>query len=59
LYNLKEDIGEQNNLVKQMPERVRKLKKMLSNWRSEVNAQMLTPNPSYNPKKAKKSNRQK
>jgi uncharacterized sulfatase len=59
LYNLKEDIGEQNNLVKQMPERVRKLKKMLSNWRSEVNAQMLTPNPNYNPKKAKKSNRQK
>jgi arylsulfatase A len=59
LYNLKKDIGEQNNLAKKMTEKVEKLKKMLSNWRSEVNAQMLTPNPSYNPQKAKKSGKRK
>jgi len=59
LYNLKKDIGEQNNLAKQMPEKVEQLIKMLANWRSEVDAQMLMPNPDYDPKKAKKSNKQK
>ncbi|MFC1604003.1 sulfatase [Planctomycetota bacterium] len=57
LYNLKSDIGEQNNLAKKMPKRVEQLKKMLSDWRSEVNAQILSPNPNYNPQKAKKSNK--
>ena len=55
LYNLREDISERSNLAKKMPERVENLKKMLYNWRSEVNAQMLTPNPAYNPQKAEKS----
>jgi uncharacterized sulfatase len=59
LYNLKKDIGEQNNLAKKMPERVEKLKKMLSNWRREVNAQMLTPNPNYDSRKAKRSGKRK
>jgi uncharacterized sulfatase len=59
LYNLKEDIGEQNNLVKKMPKRVENLKKMLSNWRSKVNAQILTPNPNYDSRKAKKSGKRK
>ncbi len=59
LYNLKKDIGEQNNLTKQMPGKVEQLKKMLSDWRTEVGAQMLSPNPNYNPKKARKSNKQK
>jgi len=58
LYNLKEDIGEQNNLTKEMPDKTRELKKMLENWRNKVNAQMPTPNPNYNPRKAKKSKRQ-
>jgi arylsulfatase A len=59
LYNLKNDIGEQNNLAKRMSERVEQLKKMLSNWRSEVNAQMLSPNPDYDSEKAKKSGKRK
>jgi len=58
LYNLKQDIGEQNNLAKKMPEKTRELKELLANWRNEVNAQMLTPNPNYNPQKAKKSKNQ-
>ena len=57
LYNLKEDIAEQKNLAKEMPEKTKELKKMLENWRNKVNAQMLTPNPNYNPQKAKKSKR--
>ena len=59
LYNLKQDIGEQNNLAKQLSQKTRELKELLANWRKKVNAQMLTPNPSYNPQKAKKSKRQK
>ena len=59
LYNLKEDIGEQNNLAKKMPERVEQLKKMLYNWRSKVSAQILTPNPNYDSRKAKKSGKRK
>jgi uncharacterized sulfatase len=59
LYNLKEDIGEQNNLARQMPEKLDELRKMLSNWRDKVGAQMLTPNPNYDPQKAKKSKKQK
>jgi arylsulfatase A len=59
LYNLKKDIGEQNNLAKKMPEIVEKLKMMLSNWRIEVNAQILTPNPNYDSRKAEKSGKRK
>ena len=55
LYNIKKDIGEQNNLAKEMSEKTRELKKMLENWRNRVNAQMLTPNPNYDPQKAKKT----
>jgi arylsulfatase A len=58
LYNLKQDIGEQDNLAERMPEKTTELKEMLSAWRTKVNAQMLTPNPNYNPKKAKKSGKQ-
>ena len=57
LYNLKQDIGEQNNLAKKMPEKTSELRELLTNWRNKVNAQMLTPNPNYNPQKAKKSKR--
>jgi uncharacterized sulfatase len=55
LYNLRKDIGEQNNLAKKMPKKVEELSKMLSNWRNKVNAQMLAPNPNYDSKNAKKS----
>jgi len=57
LYNLKQDIGEQNSLAKKMPEKTSELRELLTNWRNKVNAQMLTPNPNYNPQKAKKSKR--
>ena len=58
LYNLKEDIGEQNNLSRKMPEKARRLKDMLAAWRGEVNAQTLAPNPNYNPQRARKSGKQ-
>ncbi len=55
LYNLKNDIAEQNNLAEKMPEKTRQLKDMLANWRKKVGAQIMTPNPDFNPEKAKKS----
>ncbi len=47
LYNLKEDIGEENNLAKRMPEKADELRKRLDAWRKAVDAQMPTPNPKY------------
>lgn len=38
LYNLKDDIGEANNLALQHPEKVKQLTKELEDWRKEVNA---------------------
>ena len=55
LYNLKEDIGERDNLTQKMPEKTRRLKDMLATWRNKVGAQVLSPNPNYDPKKARKS----
>jgi arylsulfatase A-like enzyme len=46
LYNLKEDIGEMNNLAVSMPEKTAQLHKMLKTWRDEVSARC----PSRNPK---------
>ncbi|MEN8126710.1 MAG: sulfatase [Planctomycetota bacterium] len=45
LYNLKEDIGEKNNLAGKMSEKAGELKAMLDKWLKEVDAKMPTPNP--------------
>lgn len=47
LFNLKEDLGEQNDLAQSNPEKVKELKDRLHQWRDEVNAQMMPPNPDY------------
>ncbi len=50
LYNTKEDIGEQHNLAKQFPEKVKELHKRLEEWRQQVHAPIPTEkNPKYNP----------
>ena len=51
LYNLKEDIGEANDLAAEMPEKVAELKAKLAAWREEVGAQIPTENPNYDPGK--------
>ena len=43
LFDLDRDIGEQNNLVNSEPEIARQLKKMLHDWRGEVDAKMPYP----------------
>lgn len=43
LYNLKEDIGEQNDLAAQQPERVAQMRAQLHDWYESVDAQFLQP----------------
>ena len=51
MYNLKEDIGEQNNLAEKMPEQRQRLYKLLTDWRKQTNAPIpTTPNPRYDPR---------
>jgi arylsulfatase A-like enzyme len=50
LYNIKQDIGEKNNLADKMPGKAAELHKMLTDWRKDVDAKMPTPNPDYKPK---------
>jgi arylsulfatase A-like enzyme len=48
LYNLKQDLGEQNNLAADMPELAQKLHKELNDWQAETKAPIsTTPNPEY------------
>ncbi len=49
LYNLKEDIGERNNLAGKRPEKAARLRRMLDDWRKAVKAVMPKPNPDYRP----------
>jgi arylsulfatase A-like enzyme len=47
LYNLKNDIGEKNNLAEAMPEKAGELRQMLHEWRNKVDVQMPKPNPEF------------
>ena len=40
LYNLREDIGEKNDLAARMPDKAAELRKLLADWRKAVGAQM-------------------
>lgn len=48
LYHLGDDIGEQNNLAEQRPEKTQELREMLVQWRESIGAPVPTePNPHY------------
>ena len=49
LYNLEDDLSETANLAAEHPELVAKLQKELDAWRRAVGAQMMKPNPGYDP----------
>ena len=51
LFNLKNDIGEQNDLAESEPEKARELSDMLHKWLKDIDAQMMPPNPDYSPVK--------
>ncbi len=50
LFNLREDIGEQNDLSRDEPEKAAQLRTMLHTWRTGVSARMMEPNPDYVPR---------
>jgi arylsulfatase A-like enzyme len=45
LYNLKDDLGEKNNLADKMPDKAKELREMLARWRQEVGARTPTRAP--------------
>lgn len=49
LYNVRDDIGEKNDLAAKMPEKVVAMRQQLHDWRQSVGAKMPTPNPNYDP----------
>lgn len=51
LYNLKDDIGEHENLTQVNPEKAGELKQILDDWRNDLNVKFPTPNPNYDPDK--------
>lgn len=51
LFDLVEDMGEQKNLAKKMPELTTALYDKLKKWRKSVNAQEMTRNPNYQAKR--------
>jgi hypothetical protein len=51
LFDLGADISERNDLSRQMPEKVKQLDGLLATYLAEVDAQMATPNPDYDPDK--------
>lgn len=49
LYNLQADIGEDNELSEEMPEKVKELDRVINNLVEETGAKLPISNPDYNP----------
>jgi arylsulfatase A-like enzyme len=50
LYNLKDDLGEKNNLAGTMPEKAQELHRLIKEWRKSIDAPVTTEkNPDYDP----------
>jgi arylsulfatase A-like enzyme len=55
LYNLRDDLGQTNNLAQKLPDKTKELHTRLAAWRQEINAPMPTKNTEQGqPAKAKK-----
>ena len=48
-FNLRTDIGEQNDISAAEPEKTAELRAMLHAWRNDVSANIMPPNPDYKP----------
>jgi arylsulfatase A-like enzyme len=49
LYNLKDDLGEQNDLAEAYPEKAAELQRQLKQWQEETGAKLPEQNPSFTP----------
>ena len=50
LYDLSNDIGETHDLAEERPDVAKELAEKLDAWRRSVDAQMMKPNPNFDPK---------
>ena len=48
LYDLRNDIEENNNLSSELPEKTKELKKLLGEWRKSIEAKIPQRNPNHN-----------
>ncbi|MCB1276767.1 sulfatase [Prosthecobacter sp.] len=53
LYNLKDDLGEEHEISKDHPEKVKELRDQLHGWRESVGAALPSVNPDFKPGPAK------
>ena len=51
LFEIAQDISEQNDLSQQRPQKVKELDRMLVSYLHDIDAQMAVPNPQYDPSK--------
>jgi arylsulfatase A-like enzyme len=51
LYNLEEDIGEQNDVADRHPDRLASMKSRLQAWLTETSAKFPKPDPQFDPEK--------
>jgi len=56
LYNLAEDVGEQNELATKNPEKAKELRARLDRWLSDIGARIPGPDPRWNPEMARPRN---
>ena len=49
LYNLREDISEENDLSDEQPELAEKMRKRLADWRESIEAKIPEENPDFEP----------
>ena len=49
LYDLAKDPSESHDLAQEQPEVAKRLHKKLTRWRKRIGAQMMSPNPDYDP----------
>jgi arylsulfatase A-like enzyme len=47
LYDLRQDIGEEHNLINELPGVAANLQRHLSDWRASIEAKIPQPNPTY------------
>ncbi|MEM6885053.1 MAG: sulfatase [Verrucomicrobiota bacterium] len=59
LYHLATDPNETNNISAEQPEQTSQLLSQLKDWRKSVNAQLMSPNPDYDPEHAESKHRKK
>ena len=51
LYNLRDDIGENNNLAVSKPQKVKELDQLITDYIAQANVVIPKPNPKFDPKK--------